>query len=68
MTRQADAGCPKCGSFYRNGDDCNKCGCFAPVPESFYSRDIKFQDRGQFQTEARIWSKQDHKYVGKRYN
>jgi methionyl-tRNA synthetase len=66
--KQADRPCPKCGSFHRRGDHCNRCGEYAPVPEEFYVYEHQHQDKTKFQTEAFIWSKQEHKYVGKVYN
>lgn len=34
--KQADKPCKKCGSWYRDGDKCNKCGEYMPVPDDFY--------------------------------
>jgi methionyl-tRNA synthetase len=45
--RQVNNPCPKCGSFYRRGDECNICKTHAPckdVPDikfSLYERAIK---------------------------
>jgi len=68
MTRQADKPCPKCGSMYRNDDVCNRCGVLAPVPVEFYYGSNRGQNKQKFPTEARVWSRQAHKYVGRKYN
>lgn len=59
--RQADKPCPDCGSMYRDGDACNKCGSQAPVPESFYDPDL-FTREGRA-PRGRIWDSKKHKYV-----
>lgn len=61
--RQADRPCTNCGSWYRRGDYCNRCGFLQPVPESFYTGpDTKFSLLGR-PPKGRQWDSKKHKYV-----
>jgi methionyl-tRNA synthetase len=55
-THQATAPCPECGSWYRDGDKCNKCGA---VVDDKNTEDAKFICK----TNARQWSKKHHRYL-----
>jgi ribosomal protein S14 len=58
--RQADRPCSVCGSWYRKGNDCNKCGEHEPVPESFYvDQGYSVANRPP---KGRIWDSKAHKY------
>jgi hypothetical protein len=63
MIRQANCACEQCGSWYRNGDNCNICKTHQPVPQSFYAgSDNEFSLAGK-QSKGRQWDKKKHKYV-----
>jgi hypothetical protein len=63
LKRQADKPCSKCGSWYRLGDNCNKCVEHAPISDSFYS-DIGpvFTRKGK-EAKGADWDKKQHKVV-----
>lgn len=62
--RQADRPCTICGSWYRRGDKCNRCGSSQSVPESFYTgpdtNDFSLTGRPP---KGRQWDSKKHKYV-----
>ena len=57
-THQATAPCPKCGSWYRNGDECNQCReeCDDPAVEDT----LTYRQEGR-RSEGRGWDKKRHK-------
>lgn len=57
ITRQDNYPCPKCGSWYRNGENCNKCGKNCPPKE-----EIIRASTGAIRT-GRQWSKKFHRYL-----
>jgi methionyl-tRNA synthetase len=56
IVRQVENPCPKCGSFYRRGDECNICGTFSPAIKGSELRKLSFRT-------GRQWSKSLHRYL-----
>ena len=58
--RQVDVPCPFCGSWYRKGGACNKCGSPAPVKSA--EQEEKNWNDGK-SARGRAWDSKLHRYV-----
>ena len=54
--------CPKCGSWYRNGTRCNKCGEECRDKAVF---DVMFSQVGK-PMKGKAWDSKQHKYIARR--
>jgi methionyl-tRNA synthetase len=57
MVIQVSIPCPKCGSYYRDNDKCNKCGEASPIKEEEKTVFVSHSDT------AKEWSKKRHRYL-----
>jgi ribosomal protein L32 len=64
--KQAHRACPNCGSWYRRGVNCNRCGVEDAVPDSFYDGEkISKAFKLGKESQGMGWDKKAHKVIRK---